>query len=123
VTTTKVEMGYFSNVLYLRQHLDLVTPYPAIKRIMQSFCESRISFSSNGSHSPSNPSCNRGIVKSWPPCSLFVIAGNSRTQVYGCDHGLNQDQAYDGVLAEYIMVKGDVTMHTPANLEMEDHCT
>src|SRR5450756_584192 len=27
-------------------------------------------------------------------------------RVYGCAHGSNQDQAYDGVFAEYAMVKG-----------------
>jgi len=44
-------------------------------------------------------------------------------RVYGCVHGSNQDEAYDGVFAEYAMVKGDVTMHAPANMELEDLCT
>ncbi|KAJ3112112.1 hypothetical protein HK100_002448 [Physocladia obscura] len=46
-------------------------------------------------------------------------------KVYGCAHGSNQNEAYDGVFAEYTMVKGDVTMHAPTNpnLSMEDLCT
>jgi NADPH:quinone reductase-like Zn-dependent oxidoreductase len=44
-------------------------------------------------------------------------------RVYGCVHGSNQDQAYDGVFAEYAMVKGDVTMHAPPHFAMEDLCT
>lgn len=43
--------------------------------------------------------------------------------VYGVAHGSNQNEAYDGVFAEYAMVKGDVTLHVPPNLEMEDLCT
>jgi NADPH:quinone reductase-like Zn-dependent oxidoreductase len=48
-------------------------------------------------------------------------------KVYGCAHGSNQNEAYDGVFAEYAMVKGDVTMHASANSEsalgMDDLCT
>ncbi|KAF4637835.1 hypothetical protein G7Y89_g239 [Cudoniella acicularis] len=50
-------------------------------------------------------------------------------RVYGCAHGSNSDEAYDGVFAEYAVVKGDVAMLAPSssspagNLEMEDLCT
>ena len=47
--------------------------------------------------------------------------------VYGCAHGANISQPYDGVFAEYAMVKGDVTMLVPENsggaLALEDVCT
>lgn len=36
-------------------------------------------------------------------------------KVYGCAHGSNFSQPYDGVFAEYAMVKGDVAMHIPQN--------
>ncbi|KAG0650529.1 Trans-enoyl reductase lepG [Hyphodiscus hymeniophilus] len=35
-------------------------------------------------------------------------------EVYGCAHGGNFNQGYDGAFAEYAMVKGDVTMHVPS---------
>ena len=48
-------------------------------------------------------------------------------KVYGCAHGSNHSQPYDGVFAEYAMVKGDVAMHVSENaggmLTMEDVCT
>jgi NADPH:quinone reductase-like Zn-dependent oxidoreductase len=48
-------------------------------------------------------------------------------KVYGCAHGSNFSQPYDGVFAEYAVVKGDVTMLVPENagatFEMEDVCT
>jgi NADPH:quinone reductase-like Zn-dependent oxidoreductase len=46
-------------------------------------------------------------------------------KVYGCAHGSNFNEAYDGVFAEYAMVKGDVAMHLPmdSDLGMEDLCT
>ena len=48
-------------------------------------------------------------------------------RVYGCAHGGNYNEPYDGVFAEYAMVKGDVAMHVPTNLRssfsMEDLCT
>ena len=44
-------------------------------------------------------------------------------QVYGCAHGCNTNEAYDGVFAEYAMVKSDVTMHAPVGANLEDLCT
>ncbi len=48
-------------------------------------------------------------------------------KVYGCGHGSNTSQGYDGVFAEYAMVKGDVTMHVPTDsrlgLSLEDLAT
>jgi NADPH:quinone reductase-like Zn-dependent oxidoreductase len=48
-------------------------------------------------------------------------------KVYGCAHGSNYSQPYDGVFAEYAMVKGDVAMHVPENAGaasgMDDLCT
>lgn len=47
--------------------------------------------------------------------------------VYGCAHGSHYTESYGGVFAEYAMVKGDVTMHVPANpdvaLGMDDLST
>ena len=49
--------------------------------------------------------------------------------MYGCAHGSNESQSYDGVFAEYAVVKGDVTMHAPSpsspasNLSLEDLST
>jgi NADPH:quinone reductase-like Zn-dependent oxidoreductase len=37
-------------------------------------------------------------------------------KVYGCAHGSNFSQPYDGVFAEYAMVKGDVAMRIPRNV-------
>lgn len=36
-------------------------------------------------------------------------------QVYGCVHGGNQNEPYDGAFAEYIVAKGDLVMHAPTN--------
>lgn len=44
-------------------------------------------------------------------------------QVYGVAHGSNTSEAYDGIFAEYAMVKGDVTMHAPQGVSLEDLCT
>jgi NADPH:quinone reductase-like Zn-dependent oxidoreductase len=47
-------------------------------------------------------------------------------KVYGCTNGCNQSKPYDGVFAEYALVKGDVAMHVPktgAALGLEDLCT
>lgn len=44
-------------------------------------------------------------------------------KIYGCAHGFNQDEAYDGVFVEYAMVKGDVAMHVPDSALDEDVCT
>ncbi len=48
-------------------------------------------------------------------------------KVYGCAHGSNVSEAYDGAFAEYAMVKGDVTMHVPTDsslgLSIEDLAT
>ncbi|KUJ08491.1 putative zinc-binding oxidoreductase ToxD [Mollisia scopiformis] len=46
-------------------------------------------------------------------------------RVYGCAHGGNFNEAYDGVFAEYAMVKGDVAMHEPTSsaLDLSDLCT
>jgi NADPH:quinone reductase-like Zn-dependent oxidoreductase len=44
-------------------------------------------------------------------------------QVFGVVHGSNKSEAYDGVFAEYAVVKGDVTMHAPKNLALDDLCT
>lgn len=47
--------------------------------------------------------------------------------VYGCAHGGNENESYDGVFAEYAVVKGDVAMRVPsptnASLSMEDLST
>lgn len=50
-------------------------------------------------------------------------------KIYGCVHGGNFNEQYDGAFAEYIMVKGDVAMHIPekgsegAELDMGDLST
>ncbi|PYH92801.1 GroES-like protein [Aspergillus ellipticus CBS 707.79] len=47
-------------------------------------------------------------------------------QVYGCAHGSNQSEAYDGVFAEYAVVKADVAMRVPSSssaLSMAQLCT
>lgn len=46
-------------------------------------------------------------------------------KIYGCVHGGNFNEAYDGAFAEYIMVKGDVAMHAPegGELDMNDLAT
>lgn len=47
-------------------------------------------------------------------------------KIYGCVHGGNFNECYDGAFAEYIMVKGDVAMHVPEErkeLDMGDLST
>jgi NADPH:quinone reductase-like Zn-dependent oxidoreductase len=44
-------------------------------------------------------------------------------RVYGCAHGVNENEACDSVFAEYAMVQGDVAMHVPTTLGMEDLST
>jgi NADPH:quinone reductase-like Zn-dependent oxidoreductase len=54
---------------------------------------------------------------------------NIGDKVYGCAHGGNSNEPYDGAFAQYAMVKGDIAMHIPtypspsAALGMEDFCT
>lgn len=44
-------------------------------------------------------------------------------KIFGVAHGSNSANAYDGVFAEYAMVKGDVAMHSPKDASAEDLCT
>lgn len=44
-------------------------------------------------------------------------------RICGCAHGANQDEPYDGVFAEYAMVKGDVQMKVPDSLSFEQAAT
>ncbi|RDW57824.1 putative zinc-binding oxidoreductase ToxD-1 [Coleophoma crateriformis] len=53
---------------------------------------------------------------------------NIGDKVYGCAHGGNYNQPYDGTFAQYAMVMGDLAMHVPTHLShgaalgMEDLC-
>jgi NADPH:quinone reductase-like Zn-dependent oxidoreductase len=38
---------------------------------------------------------------------------NIGDKVYGCAHGGNSNEPYDGAFAQYAMVKGDIAMHIP----------
>ena len=38
-------------------------------------------------------------------------------KIYGCSHGSNFSQSYDGVFAEHAMVMGDVAMRVPQNVK------
>jgi NADPH:quinone reductase-like Zn-dependent oxidoreductase len=44
-------------------------------------------------------------------------------RICGCAHGANQDEPFDGVFAEYAMVKGDVQMKIPDGLSFEQAAT
>ena len=44
-------------------------------------------------------------------------------KVYGITHGLNPNQAYDGVAAEYAVVIGNVAMHVLEGKDWEDLST
>ncbi|RDL36909.1 Uncharacterized protein BP5553_06261 [Venustampulla echinocandica] len=44
-------------------------------------------------------------------------------KVFGCAHGSNSSQPYDGVFAEYAAVKGDVAMRIPDSVSFEDAST
>lgn len=44
-------------------------------------------------------------------------------EIYGCANGSNFNESYDGVFAEYAMVKGDVAMHAPAGADLDDLST
>ncbi len=44
-------------------------------------------------------------------------------KVYGCAHGSNTSEPYDGVFAEYAVVKGDLAMKIPENVSMDDAST
>jgi NADPH:quinone reductase-like Zn-dependent oxidoreductase len=44
-------------------------------------------------------------------------------RVFGCAHGSNYNEPYDGVFAEYAVVKGDLAMRVPASVGMEDVST
>ena len=54
-----------------------------------------------------------GVTKSFSPGD----------RICGCAHGANQDEPYDGVFAEYAMVKGDVQMKVPDSLSLEQAAT
>lgn len=41
-------------------------------------------------------------------------------KVYGCAHGCNFSEKYDGVFADYAAVKGDVAMRLPENVSFEE---
>lgn len=44
-------------------------------------------------------------------------------KVFGCAHGSNSSEGYDGVFAEYAAVKGDTTMKLPKNISFKDAST
>ncbi len=54
-----------------------------------------------------------GVTKSFSPGD----------RICGCAHGANQDEPYDGVFAEYAMVKGDVQMKIPDSMSFEQAAT
>lgn len=44
-------------------------------------------------------------------------------RIFGCAHGANFDEPFDGVFAEYAMVKGDLQMHIPHDMPFEKAAT
>ncbi|PQE14706.1 zinc-binding oxidoreductase protein [Rutstroemia sp. NJR-2017a BBW] len=44
-------------------------------------------------------------------------------KVFGCAHGSNSSEGYDGIFVEYAAVKGDTTMKLPNNISFEDAST
>ncbi|KAG9238560.1 chaperonin 10-like protein [Amylocarpus encephaloides] len=44
-------------------------------------------------------------------------------KVFGCAHGCNSSEKYDGVFAEYAAVKGDLAMKVPDSVKLEEAST
>jgi NADPH:quinone reductase-like Zn-dependent oxidoreductase len=60
------------------------------------------------------------VVSVGPKVTKSFKEGDS---IFGCVNGANTYQSYDGAFAEYIVVKGDVSMHIPSSISPEDACT
>lgn len=60
------------------------------------------------------------VVKVGPAVTKKFSAGD---RICGCAHGANADESFDGVFAEYAMVKGDVQMKIPDSLSFEAAAT
>lgn len=64
--------------------------------------------------------CAGTVVKIGSEVTKSFKVGDS---VFGVAHGSNGSQAYDGAFAEYAMLKGDVTMHSPQDADAGDLST
>lgn len=62
-----------------------------------------------------------GIVEEVGPKVTKAFKKGDR--IFGVAHGSNYSDADAGVFAEYAVVKGDVQMHVPENLSLEEACT
>jgi len=60
------------------------------------------------------------VVSVGPQVTKSFRAGE---KVFGCVHGSNASQPYDGVFAEYAAVKGDLTMRVPSSTSLENAAT
>lgn len=60
------------------------------------------------------------VVKVGPKVTKSLAPGD---RICGCAHGANFDEPFDGVFAQFAMVKGDVQMKIPDSLTFEQAAT